>query len=207
MRETPAEYFERAKRDQQDILAMLGHPVSRSTRMPALTPDEFAAAQDRADWRAPMELIGREAVVIPPSGSDVSLPKTELVYLLRTWEAEQDAGGTVLMNVFVRVGDGYLAPGVAWWAPENRPQIGSGAVQTVPDLVVEVLSPAGRSNDLGAKQEMYLAAGVRELWLIDAAQHEATIVGAAGEHRLSAADRLRSEILPGFTLSVAALFA
>lgn len=36
---------------------------------PALTPEEFAAAMGRAGWRAPMELVEEEVVVVPPSSA------------------------------------------------------------------------------------------------------------------------------------------
>jgi Uma2 family endonuclease len=60
---------------------------------PVLSPAEYAAAMGRAGWRAPMELIGGEVVVIPPSGGDTSLAQTELVHRLRAWQLEGGVGG------------------------------------------------------------------------------------------------------------------
>ena len=37
----------------------------------------------------------------------------------------------------------------------------------IPSLVVEVLSDVTRRRDLGAKSELYLAAGVPEYWIVD----------------------------------------
>jgi Uma2 family endonuclease len=180
-------------------VATLTHPV--------LGPEEFAAAMERAGWRAPMELIDGEVVVIPPSGGDASLAQTEIVHRLRTWQDGQPTGGRVLTDVFVRVGDGYLAPDAAWWAPGHEPTIRPGALDTIPDLVIEVLSPATRDNDLGAKRTRYLTAGVRELWLIDPGDRSVTVIDARGERRLTADADLRSPLLPGFSASVDALFA
>src|SRR3712207_4545776 len=111
-------------------------PIVATLAHPRLSPAEFAAAMDRAGWRAPMELIDGEVVVIPPSGGDASLAQTEIVHRLRAWQAERQEGGRVLTDVFVRIGDGYLAPDAAWWAPGNEPAIGPGALDKVPDLVV-----------------------------------------------------------------------
>jgi Uma2 family endonuclease len=172
-----------------------------------LAPEEFAAAMERANWRAPMELIDGEVVVIPPSGGEASLAQTEIVHRLRAWQERQPAGGRVLTDVFVRVGDGYLAPDAAWWTPGNEPTIRPGALNAIPDLVVEVLSPATRENDLGAKRNLYLSAGVRELWLIDPAGRSVTVIEHRGERRLTAEDDLDSPLLPGFTTAVSALFA
>ena len=161
---------------------------------------------DRAGWRAPMELIDGEVVVIPPSGGDASVAQTEIVHRLRAWQAQQPAGGRVLTDVFVRIGLAYLAPDAAWWAPGNEPTIGPGALDAVPDLVIEVLSPATRENDLGAKRRQYLSAGVRELWLIDPADRSVTVVAGDAQRLLASAETLSSPALPGFATPVAALF-
>lgn len=174
---------------------------------PVLSSAEFAASMERAGWRAPMELIDGEVVVIPPSGGDAALAQTEIVHRLRAWQDEFDRGGRILTDVFVRIGDGYLAPDAAWWAPGNEPAIHPGALDTLPDLVIEVLSPATRDNDLGAKRRQYLAAGVRELWLVDPADRAVRVVDASGKHSVVGSDALTSPLLPGFSLPVAALFA
>ena len=160
---------------------------------------------DRAGWRAPMELIAGEVVVIAPSGGSAALAQTEIVHQLRAWQG--DGGGRLLSDIFVRVGENYLAPDVAWWAPGREPDIVAGALTTVPDVVVEVLSPATRENDLGPKREQYLAAGVRELWLVDPAERQVLIVDSVQEQRLLADDAITSTRLPGFELDVSALFA
>ena len=180
-------------------MAALTHPV--------LSPEEFAGAMARAGWRAPIELIDGEVVVIPPSGGEASFAQTEIVHRLRTWQEGQTDGGRVLTDVFVRVGDSYLAPDAAWWAPGREPAIGPGALDVVPDLVVEVLSPSTRDNDLGAKRLQYLAAGVSELWLVDPAARAVTIADASGERRLAGHDLITSRLLRDFAANVADLFA
>ena len=112
----------------------------------------------------------------------------------------------MLTDVFVRIDDAYLAPDAAWWAPGREPPIGPGALGTVPDLVVEVLSPATRENDLGPKRDRYLGAGVREIWLIDPADRSVVTVTASSERRVDTEDRLESPLLPGFGMPVSELF-
>jgi Uma2 family endonuclease len=174
---------------------------------PLLTPAEFAALMDRAGWTAPMELIDGEVVVIPPTGGDASLAQTEVVRHIGAWQSRQGAAGRLLTDVFVRIGDAVLAPDVAWWVPGREPEIAVGAIDTVPDLVVEVLSPATRANDLGPKRRAYLKGGVREVWLVDPAERTGTIITAAEERRLRAAERLTSPLLPGLAIVVSDLFA
>jgi Uma2 family endonuclease len=77
----------------------------------------------------------------------------------------------------------------------------------VPELVVEVLSPATRVNDLGVKRDYYLDVGVCELWLADPAAK--TLVRArrsSPDEELNSADTLTSALLPGFSLALAQVF-
>jgi Uma2 family endonuclease len=180
-------------------VAALTHPV--------LSPEEFAGGMDRAGWRAPMELIDGEVVVIPPSGGEASFAQTEIVHRLRSWQDGHTEGGRVLTDVFVRVGSSYLAPDAAWWAPGHEPAIGPGALDVIPDLVVEVLSPSTRANDLGAKRVQYLAAGVKELWLVDPVARAVTIADASGERCVAGEGALASALLRDFAANVADLFA
>jgi Uma2 family endonuclease len=113
----------------------------------------------------------------------------------------------VLTDVFVRVGDAFLAPDVAWWSEGREPPIGPGAIAAVPDLVVEVLSPGTRENDLGLKRRRYFDAGVKELWLIDPRERSAAVATRSDDRRPSADDELTSPRLPGLTIAVADLLA
>lgn len=135
---------------------------------PRLAPDEFVALESSVGWQLALELIHGEAVVIPPTGGYAASIQGELFFALRTWQERVGDRGLLLQDVFVALPGGhFLAPDIAWWHDERRPRVGDGAVDVVPDLVVEVLSPATRLNDLGAKRELYVTAGVRELWLAD----------------------------------------
>lgn len=96
---------------------------------------------------------------------------------------------------------------VAWWSAEREPEIGWGAIDTVPDPVVEVLSPSTWANDLGPKRRAYLEGGVRELWLVDPADRTATIITAAGERRLGDEEQVTSPLLPGLAIVVSDFFA
>jgi Uma2 family endonuclease len=167
--------------------------------------DDYLAIQQASGWRTPIELVAGEAVVMAPTGGDASSMQGELHVALRLWQNTVEEPGLLLQDVFVRMpGDTVLAPDIAWWAERRRPVVGPGAMDAVPDLVVEVLSPATRENDLGAKRAAYLAAGVTELWLADPAAGTVTVVGV-GERTLRPGDRLASDLLPGFAVDVASL--
>jgi Uma2 family endonuclease len=85
-------------------------------------------------------------------------------------------------------------------------------IRGVPDLVVEILSPASISMDRGPKLKAYARFGVPEHWIVDpdartievyrqcAAGYE--LVATCGER-----DSVTSPLLPGFVLEVAPIFA
>lgn len=174
---------------------------------PRLTGEEFEALQAHHGWSFEAELIGGEPVVIPPDGPPASSAQGELHYALRRWQEETEDGGLVLQSVFVRVDDtSRLGPDVAWWSASSRTPLPEGQMTVVPDWVAEVLSPSTRENDLGPKRERYLAAGVRELWLVDPAARLVVIVAADGTEHL-AGEHAVSGVLPGFGVPVAQLFA
>jgi len=174
---------------------------------PRLTGEDFEALQAEYGWSFDAELINGEAVVIPPDGSPASSAQGELHYALRRWQDSAADGGLVLQNVFVKVDpSSRFGPDVAWWSAARRPPLPQGQMTVIPDWVAEVLSPSTRENDLGLKRERYLAAGVRELWLVDPSAGSVLVVGADGREQV-AGERVASRVLAGFTVEVARLFA
>jgi Uma2 family endonuclease len=150
---------------------------------PHLEPTEFIALQSSAGWRMAVELIDGEAVVMPPSRRHRLRGRGEVFFALRSWQENKTDEGLLLQDVFVELpGHQFLAPDIAWWSAARRPAARAGAIAVVPELVVEVLSPATRVNDLGVKRDYYLEVGVRELRLADPA---AKTLGCA---RLSSSD-------------------
>ena len=176
---------------------------------PHIESPEYLALQARAGWRLDVELIDGEAVVMPPTGGWAASLQGELYMALRRWRENTGDEGLLLQDVFVTMPHGqYLAPDITWWSAARRPALSDGAIESVPDLVVEVLSPATRVNDLGVKRELYLDSGVSELWLADPESRTVTLIGpnAEGSVAIGEAGTLRSELLEDFALDLASLF-
>ena len=180
---------------------------------PRIESAEYLALQARAGWRLDVELIDGEAVVMPPTGGWAASLQGELFVALRRWRERTGDGGLLLQDVFVTMPKGqYLAPDIAWWSTSRRPPLSKGAIESVPDLVVEVLSPSTRANDLGVKRELYLDSGVRELWLADPGSRTVTLIGDVCQESgqssvvIGEAGVLRSELLHDFSLDLADLF-
>lgn len=185
-------------------MAVVSHP-----QIDAL---EFDALMARTGWRAPIERLSGEVVVIPPIGGRASATSLTLSYALQSWQRHTGYGGLLLADVVLMAGDERPVPDLSWWARARRPEVTDGGIASVPDLVVEVLSPRSRDNDLRVKPEVYERIGVREYWRVDP-RDEVVMVG----RRTSGAlvdlpvlvgdDRLTSPLLEGFDVAVGQLFA
>jgi Uma2 family endonuclease len=106
--------------------------------------------------------------------------------------------------------DTVRAPDVAFVCaqrlPSRRPR---GYFEGPPDLAVEVVSPEDRASEVMAKVEDWLRAGCQEVWVVDPKTETVSLYRSRDESRiLRLGGRLTSgELLPGFTLPVADIFA
>jgi Uma2 family endonuclease len=83
-----------------------------------------------------------------------------------------------------------------------------GFLDVAPDLIVEVLSPDDTLAGMEQKLSEYLAIGVRLVWMADPAMRRVHIYRGLDDVRsLNVGDVLvAEEVLPGFTMPVAAVF-
>jgi Uma2 family endonuclease len=169
---------------------------------------EYESLQENTGWSMDVELIAGEAVLVLPLGPPASSAQGELYAALHRWQEQTGDGGLLMIEVFVAFPDGSrVGPDISWWSAERRPPMSRGAMQSVPDLVVEVLSPSTRANDEGAKRDLYMRSGVRELWLVDPDARTITRVRPdAADEVLGEGESLRSDLLGGFRLDLARVF-
>ena len=90
------------------------------------------------------------------------------------------------------------------------PQMGK-FIRIVPNLVVEILSPATAQRDQTEKKAIYAVNGVGEYWIADTNRREITVYPLTGKRYgrgavYTARDTLRSRVLAGFTLQVGEVF-
>ncbi len=78
----------------------------------------------------------------------------------------------------------------------------------IPEIVVEVVSEGGEKRDYEEKRREYLAAGVKEYWIIDPARRQVLVLQRAGDTFIAGAETVRhvTPLLPAFTLGVPRLF-
>jgi Uma2 family endonuclease len=160
------------------------------------------------------ELVDGELVEMAPSGGEASTVGGTVVYFLNAHVRPRKLG-----KVYSADGGFVIFPGRellrapdAAFVKADRLAAGRPAVgfeRVVPDLVVEVVSPGDRPGEVAAKVAEYLAAGVRLIWVLEPRPRTVTVHPAGQAPRvLGEGDELDGgEVLPGFRVAVAELFA
>ncbi len=174
-----------------------------------LTAEEFYA--EYADQ--PFELVEGRAVEMPPTSAPHGSVDSRVHVPLAT-----HVRGKSLGEVYPNVGfilrrdpDVVRGPDLAFVSNERArlspmPETGFWAV--APDLVVEVVSPDDRAEDLMQKLEDYMTAGVRLAWFVYP-RHRRVHVFRPGERPeiLDEKDTLDGgDVVPGFSLPIRELF-
>lgn len=166
------------------------------------------------------ELIEGRLLVMPHSGGEASSIAALLTIavggyvLARRLGRVTGADGTYVFNAPQDPATA-LVPDLAFVRAERLPPRGSPEYvrpwALAPDLAVEVASPDQWRPELAAKVRAYLAYGVRLVWIVWPRSQQADVWRPGADEpaaTLGPGDMLDGEdVLPGFTLPVAALFA
>lgn len=98
-------------------------------------------------------------------------------------------------------------PDVTFFRSRRRPPVG-WEEQIVPDLIVEVVSPNDKADDLEEKLAQFREAGIPLIWVVYPGTRSAHILTQSARIEVRPTGVLDGgDILPGFTLSLAELFA
>ena len=167
------------------------------------SPAEFDAAEFEEGWR--YELIHGVLVVSPPRLRKERDPNDELGFWLRSYQEDHPQGrvldATFPEETVVTPTERRRADRVIYAGLGRDPQEGE-----VPTVVVEFVS-AGKRNlirDYEEKRDEYLAAGVREYWIIDRFARCLTVYRPHGSGSVQQVVRegevYTTPLLPGFEL-------
>lgn len=125
--------------------------------------------------------------------------------ILRTFVLQHRLGRVVAGDALVRIRESAhdaRGPDIACYARGRMPRgIRAAATVTVPDFVIEILSPSDRAGPVQEKVRDWLRAGVRLLWYVDpdtgttAVYHAGTVRYIGADEELDGAD-----VVPGFQL-------
>lgn len=197
---------------------MLAPWAERVPDTPEILTAQDLMAMENGEWL--YELVEGRLVRMPGVGGGHGRINFKVASQLDSF-VEQHRLGTVLVGeigfLLSRPGepDTVLAADVAFVRNEHVPARESpewaSYWRVAPDLVVEVVSPSQFRPEMAAKALAWLKAGARLVWLLWPAQRQVD-VWRAGDVRpaatLGSMDTLDgADVLPGFTVPVAGLFA
>jgi len=161
------------------------------------------------------EIVDGKKVETPPMSSYAVRIANILAFEIELHARANNLGQAVVEQIFnLRLTlDRNRRPDVAFvsyqrW-PKDRPQSTQGDVwDVVPDLMVEVVSPSDRDEELVTKLREYFEAGARQVWIIYPRERLAYIHTNRLDMRIvsDAGVLTGGDVLPGFQLSLAQLF-
>lgn len=160
------------------------------------------------------ELVRGELVNLPMSSFANSVLGVRVVAALGNFAARGKLGmvtGADCPFILARNPDTARLPNLAFVRAERLPvpEDRRRFPEMAPDLAVEVLSPSDRTVETNDKVLDYLDAGVRLVWVVDPPRRTVTVYTPDGIARvLREHDTLDGgDVLPGFQLAIADLFA
>jgi Uma2 family endonuclease len=175
-----------------------------------MTAQEFLALPDTR-WA---QLVEGEVVVSQPSPRH-QRATARVWRALDAWCATARGRGEAMWPLDVRLDTGNIyAPDVLWYRSGRQPADGDAPPFPLPDLAVEVRSPSTWRYDIGIKKSAYERHGLPELWLVDTAAAVVLVFRRSKlstpsfdvSEELARGDTLTSPLLPGFALTLDALF-
>lgn len=162
----------------------------------------------------PWEIWEGELREVGGAGGRASNLAGEIFSLLRPFVRAGKLGlltGADGTYIVARDPDTVLVPDAAFvrWdrLPDRRAP--DRYIPVAPDLVVERVSPTDRARDIAAKMELYRRAGVPLVWWVRPATRTVTVYrdGRLEAELGEGAELDGGDVLPGFRLAVAEIFA
>ncbi|MFO0805737.1 MAG: Uma2 family endonuclease [Gemmataceae bacterium] len=178
---------------------------------PLMTGAEFLA---RHGDESGVELVLGRVVMSPMPGGKHGTVCNMAAYILTRFVLESGLGRVLCNDTFLRTRtdpESYRGADVCFLSYLRLPkdqEVPDGPIP-VPEIVIEVKSPADRVNRLAAKATEYLEAGVLAVVLLIPETKEASLFRLDElPTRLAAGDILTiPDVLPGFSTPVGAFFA
>jgi Uma2 family endonuclease len=183
---------------------MSQHPAEKER----LTGEDLLAMGDRG----PCELVDGKLVQMVPTGGQHARIESALGLELGLWARERKNGWVMVGEVGIytrRDPDRVRGADIAFVSQERAPEgPPRGFLEVAPELVVEIVSPGDRWQEVQQKLEEYFEAGVGQVWMVAPDSREVLIYDSAEQiRRLTEEDVLKGEgILEGFELRIGDLF-
>lgn len=163
----------------------------------------------------PWNLVNGEVVVNEPNRLHNQILE-ELQFRLAAWSRAEPGRGKVAVPLDVKVDDrNVFAPDLLWYAQGRAPARDDQPPYPMPDIALEVRSPATWRYDVGEKKAGYERHELPELWLVDTAAEVVLVFRRSSADaptfdvalELEGSQKLVSPLLPGFGPAVKGLFS
>jgi Uma2 family endonuclease len=150
------------------------------------------------------EVVDGELRVVSPAGWYHEQVVVQLIAQIAAFVRANHLGLVLGSNAMYKLPDGSKrCPDVSFIAATKLPlrTSSAGVIDTMPDLVVEVLSPNDKPSEVLGKVGEYLEAGARLVWVVDPDRKKAVAHRSLSEARdVSASGSFDGEdVLPGFS--------
>jgi Uma2 family endonuclease len=164
----------------------------------------------RPETNRPQELVFGMAREPPAPFYGHQQAVGQLFLVLRTHVHERQLGDVCLapMDVVLDEESGLVVQPDLMFISHERRDIIRNHVWGAPDLVVEVVSPATQHRDRTLKLAWYRKYGVRECWLVDAAERRIEVVDCESDQleSFTGDTPIRSRVLPHLAAPSSACF-
>jgi len=177
------------------------------------TVDELWELCHRTEKR--LELVRGELREMAPAGEEHGFVTGRAIALLARHVDNRRLGYLFAAETGFVLQEGepatVRAPDVAFVQRDRLPEgkMSSHFSRTIPDLVVEVLSPSDTYPAVLDKVNDWLAVGVKLVWVVDPASKQVVVHKAGVPARILRDDEvlLGEDVLPGFECKVSEIFA
>lgn len=159
------------------------------------------------------ELIEGELVMVPSPTEPHQKVSRNLEFIIWQFVKERDLGQVydAPMDVVLSVED-VVQPDIMFIAKKRANIITEKNINGVPDLVIEILSPATSGRDRTIKHTLYARYGVKECWIVDPIEknievHVLEKEGLRLGKKYESQDVLQSPLLIGLTVPLLEVFS
>lgn len=172
-----------------------------------ITGEELLAMGDIG----PCELIDGRIVPMSPAGGEHGVVEIKLGGRLDAFVTDHDLGWVMGGEVGIyihRNPDRVRGADLAFISKKRLPEPPKGFLEVAPELVVEVVSPGDRWQEVEEKLEEYFSIGVQWVWVVEPANRAVLVFHSSTEmQKFEEGDTLTGEgVLEEFSLPVASLF-
>jgi Uma2 family endonuclease len=123
----------------------------------------------------PVQLINNVLVITPAFYSDHAYLRGEIGIEMHSFVKKNNKGRVIFPLHDIMLDDeNIFQPDISFFSAEHMNRLHESGTHGIPDLVVEILSPATAKYDLNEKKAAYERFGVTEYWIVDPEENIAT---------------------------------